>query len=94
MGSEMCIRDRVEAISTHNDPRLREYLAVIGFYFGEFYFAAINISRDGSQDGDLYTTIPDEVASSSPIGSANVTWSEIARFADRPHVVTSWTHFE
>jgi len=84
----------VAAVTQHDDPRVREHLAVIDFMIGDFHVAAINVSNDGSRDGDWYTTIPDVAASSSPIGSGNVTWSEITRFAGSPRVVTSWTYFE
>ena len=84
----------VAPITQLDDPRLREQLAVITFLFGELYVAAINVSSDRLLDGDWYTTIPDEVASSLPIGSSNVAWSDIARYASQPQVVTSWTHYE
>ena len=83
----------VDPVNPRDDPRVREYMAVVCFTLENFYVAAINISKTDGRDGDWYTTIPDSM--DSPLGAGRgVTWTEISRCARTPRVVTKWSHIE
>lgn len=72
-----------------NDPRVRDYLAVVRFTIAGLYLAAINVCDDHDQAGRWYTTITDELAERLPIGSV-ARWPEITRYGEYIQVVTTW----
>lgn len=77
------------AVDPRNDPRVREYLAVVRFTINRHYLAAINVSDDNTHDGDWYTTISDDAERRLPFGDCTG-WSDIARYGEYVQVVTAW----
>jgi hypothetical protein len=76
-------------VDLHNDPTVREHLAVVRFTINRMYLAAINVSDDDSHDGDWYTTINADAEQQLPFGD-NDEWSEIAQYGEYIQVVTQW----
>ncbi|WP_375481524.1 hypothetical protein [uncultured Mycobacterium sp.] len=95
--SDLAARVRAFEIATawdwvtdaRNDPRVREYLAVVRFTIAGLYFAAINVCDESSEAGNWYTTITDELSERLPIGNI-ARWSEITRYGEYIQVVTAW----
>ena len=76
-------------VDTRDDPRVRQYLAVVRFIINDQYLAAINIAQDGSDDGDWYTTVTEQAQRHLPIGDCP-TWAEISRYGKFVETPTRW----
>ena len=76
-------------VDPHDDPRVREYLAVTRFTINGLYLAAINVDDGGTLEGNWYTTISDRAEDDLPFGDY-ADWSEILTYGQHVQVVTSW----
>lgn len=77
------------AINPRSDPRVRQRLAVVRFTVSDHYLAAINIARDGSYEGDWYTTVTQQAERHLPIGDCP-SWSQISHFGHSIEMPTGW----
>ncbi len=81
------------AVDPRNDPRVRQRLAVVRFLVSDHYLAAINVARDGSYEGDWYTTVTEQAGRHLPIGDCP-NWSEISHFGRSIEMATLWEPVE
>jgi hypothetical protein len=77
------------AVDPRNDPRVRQRLAVVRFLVSDHYLAAVNIARDGSYEGDWYTTVTQQAERHLPIGDCP-SWSQISHFGHSIEIPTGW----
>jgi hypothetical protein len=77
------------AVDPRNDPRVRQRLAVVRFLVSDHYLAAVNIARDGSYEGDWYTTVTQQAERHLPIGDCP-SWSQISHFGHSMEIPTGW----
>lgn len=80
-------------VDPHDDPRILQHLAVVRFIIDGQYLAAINIARDGSYEGDWYTTVTEQAGQDLPIGDCP-SWSEICHFGRSIDMPTIWERVE
>ena len=80
-------------VDPRDDPRIRQHLAVVRFMVDRRYLAAINIARDGSYEGDWYTTVTEQAGRHLPIGDCP-TWSEISHVGRSIEMPTLWEPVE
>ncbi|WP_329406673.1 TerD family protein [Nocardia vinacea] len=76
-------------VDRRGDARVRASLAVVRFSIGGRYLAALNISSNGTEEGDWYTTVTERAGRHLPFGSY-AAWSDIAQHGKQIQVVTAW----
>jgi hypothetical protein len=60
------------------------------FTINGLYLAAINVSEDGGDEADWYTTINDRAEDHLPFGDY-AAWTDIAEYGENIQVATAWS---
>jgi len=76
-------------VDPHNDPRIREHLAVVRFPIDGQYVGAINIAEDRRDEGYWYTTLTEQAEQRLSVGCGS-SWSQISRLGRFIETPTTW----